>query len=411
MSAGDHGKRSQSSQDVHHSEDAARDMGDEKKSELDVSGADDNDDPSLTDDMYAVERGEKAPEPDDSFAGFSEVEGSDVSATTSSDEDDGKPDASEENASEPSSDVPASVSDSGIISAEENDEPEDDSDEEDEDELSESRMPLTAHLLDLRKRMVRSFIAVAVGFLGCYPFSKELFGYLMEPMALVLKTGNFIYTYPPEAFFTYIKVSLVAGVFATSPFIFYQMWQFIAPGLYEHERKILMPIAFLSAVFFVSGACFGYFVVFPFGFEFFASFSTENIVFMPKLSEYLGFALKLLFAFGVVFEMPIFVLFLAKLGMCSAKGMRRFRKYAILLAFVVSAILTPPDVITQTLMAGPLILLYEISIFVAAIFGKKEKPIDPTEDEDEASDGREADAGEATDGKPKTADATKPDAV
>ncbi len=374
----------------------------------DAEQIDDNDDPSLTDDLYAVERGEIPPSSDDkeesdtSSASETDAVGASDALDDSALEGGSSDEEDEEFLPTSSDNVPPASTDDTEEDEEDEEDDEEDDDEED-DELAGSRMPLTAHLLDLRKRMVRSFIAVAVGFIACYPFSKELFGYLMDPMTKVLQTGSFIYTYPPEAFFTYIKVSLVAGVFATSPFIFYQMWQFIAPGLYDHERKILIPIALLSAIFFVSGACFGYFVVFPFGFEFFASFSNESIVFMPKLSEYLGFALKLLFAFGVVFEMPIFVLFLAKLGMCTARGMRKFRKYAILLAFVVSAILTPPDVITQTLMAGPLILLYEISILVAYTFGKKEKPAEEVEEDSE--DGAEAE--NEVDSPDGEADATK----
>lgn len=261
--------------------------------------------------------------------------------------------------------------------------------EESEEERAPGEMSLLEHLQELRVRLMRCAVAAVVGFAACYGFAKQLFEILMEPMVNVLQTSNFIYTYPPEAFFTYLKISLVAGVFLTSPYLFYQMWQFVAPGLYDEERKWLVPISFFSALFFVSGALFGYFVVFPFGFEFFASFATENIVFTPKLSEYLGFALKLLFAFGFVFELPLFIFFLAKLGLVNYKGLRRFQKYAVLMSFVASAILTPPDVFTQTLMAGPLILLYEVGIWVAYLFGKK--PPEKTE-EDDGVDGGETPA-------------------
>ena len=270
-------------------------------------------------------------------------------------------------------------------------EPEDEHGEEgdtgEEEDLAPGEMTLSEHLLELRSCLVRSFIALMVGFVGCYPFSKDLFGILMEPMTRVLDESSFIYTYPPEAFFTYLKVSLVGGFFAASPYIFYQVWRFVAPGLYEQERKWLIPIAVVSAACFTAGALFGYFVVFPFGFEFFASFATEDIVFTPKLSEYLGFSLKLLFAFGFVFELPLFIFFLARLGLVTAQGLRRKQKYAIILSFVASAILTPPDVFTQTLMAGPLILLYEVGIWVAHLFGKKRpepESEDDAEDEDDA---------------------------
>jgi sec-independent protein translocase protein TatC len=253
--------------------------------------------------------------------------------------------------------------------------------EEQSEEKASDEMTLTEHLNELRKRLIRSFIAVFVGFLACYAFAEQLFDILMEPMVQVLHNSNFIYTYPPEAFFTYLKVSFVAGFFLVSPYLFYQAWLFVAPGLYQNERKYLVPIAIFSAVFFTVGALFGYFVVFPFGFEFFASYSTDKIVFTPKLSEYLSFALKLLFAFGVVFELPLVIFFLARLGLVTAQGLRRVRKYAILVIFIVAAILTPPDVFTQTLMAGPMILLYELGILAALLFGKEKKK--PAADEDE----------------------------
>jgi sec-independent protein translocase protein TatC len=255
--------------------------------------------------------------------------------------------------------------------------------EPDEEEEPVGEMTFLQHLDEFRNRVVRCIAAIGVGFVGCYAFSEDIFNILMEPMVNVLQKSTFIYTYPPEAFFTYIKVSLVAGFFAVSPYVFYQIWRFVAPGLYARERKYMVPIAFFTALFFVSGALFGYFVVFPFGFEFFASFSTETIEFTPKLSEYLSFALKLLFAFGIVFEMPIFVFFLATLGLVSSRGMRKYRKYAILLSFVASALLTPPDPFTQLLMSGPLIIMYEASVIVAAVFGPKPKPAPEEEPDDE----------------------------
>ncbi len=261
--------------------------------------------------------------------------------------------------------------------------------EEDGDKLPE--MSFLEHLEELRKRLVRIVIAAIVGSLACYAFSKQMFDKLMEPMVDVLQQSSFIYTYPPEAFFSYIKISLVAGIFLVSPYIFMQIWGFIAPAMYKEERKWFIPIAICSAVFFVSGALFGYFVVFPYGFEFFASFTTPEIQFMPKLSEYLGFSLKLLFAFGVVFELPLFVFFLARLGMVSSKGMRKKRKYAILIGFILAAILTPPDPFTQSLMAGPLVILYEFSIWVAYFFGKKDKK----EKEEKLAEKAAAEAGES----------------
>jgi len=236
------------------------------------------------------------------------------------------------------------------------------------------RMSLFGHLQDLRKRLTRSAIAMVVGFLVCYAFAGQMLKMLMQPMLNVLKQSHFIYTLPTEAFFTEMKVAFVAGIFAASPYIFYQIFQFIAPGLYSHERRWIIPIAFCSALCFTVGALFGYFVVFPFGFEFFASYASDNLMFTPKLDEYLDFVLKLLFAFGIVFELPLFLFFLARLGVISHVGLRKKRKYAILVAFILAAALTPPDAVSQTMMAVPLCILYEVGIWLAYFFGKKKKP-------------------------------------
>ncbi len=247
-------------------------------------------------------------------------------------------------------------------------------------------MTFTGHLDELRKRLIHCSIAAVIGFLGCYAFAERLFNLLMAPLIEVLPPkSTLIFTSLPEAFFTYLKVAFVAGLFAVSPYIFYQIWKFVAPGLYDSERRYFIPMAFFSALFFVSGALFGYFVVFPFGFKFFMGFATDFIRPMPTIREYLGFSLKLLIAFGVIFELPLFIFFLARLGMVTSDGLRRKRKYAVLCAFVVSAVLTPPDVVSQTLMAGPLVILYELGIWVAHFFGKK-KPsrTDTTEDDNAA---------------------------
>ncbi|WP_045215417.1 twin-arginine translocase subunit TatC [Desulfonatronovibrio magnus] len=233
-------------------------------------------------------------------------------------------------------------------------------------------MTFTEHLEELRKRLFRSLIAAFIGFLACYGFKEDLFDILMKPLIEVLPPDStMIFTSLPEAFFTYLKVAFVAGVFLASPYIFYQIWRFVGPGLYDTEKKFIIPISFFSALFFITGALFGYFIVFPIGFNFFMNFATEMIQPMPSLREYLSFSLKLLFAFGIAFELPLFIFFLARLGIVSSKGLRKQRKYAILLAFVASAFLTPPDIISQVLMSGPLVILYEVGILVAYIWGKE----------------------------------------
>lgn len=235
-------------------------------------------------------------------------------------------------------------------------------------------MGLLDHLNELRSRLIKAAIAVAIGFAVCWAFVDPLFNLLLQPLLTVLPEGTHAqYTTLPEAFFTRMYIAFVAGMFLASPAIFYQIWAFVAPGLYDEEKRYILPIALLSAVFFIGGGIFCYYIVFPFAFNFFISYSTPEIVMTPKVSDYLSFTIKLIFAFGLIFEMPIFTFFLARLGILTAAMMRRARKYAIVGIFILAAILTPPDVVSQLLMACPMLLLYEISIGVAAIFGRKSK--------------------------------------
>jgi len=236
------------------------------------------------------------------------------------------------------------------------------------------KQPFTAHLEELRSRLIKCFIAVGVGFLLSYAFKEQIFHVLIRPLVGVMQPGDFlIYTNLPEAFFTFLKAAFISGLMLASPVIIYQFWMFVAPGLYDREKRLVVPILILSTFFFVGGALFGYFIVFPIGFDFFLSFATETIRPMPSMKEYLGFASKLLLAFGLVFELPLVIIFLARLGIVSVQKLIKFRKYAILLFFVVSAVLTPPDVVTQIFMALPTMLLYEISIIGARIFGRKKE--------------------------------------
>ncbi|MFC1812799.1 twin-arginine translocase subunit TatC [Thermodesulfobacteriota bacterium] len=249
----------------------------------------------------------------------------------------------------------------------------------------DDKIPFTGHLEELRKRLITCFIAVGIGFVAAYGFKEKLFQILMHPLVSVMKTGEtLIFTGLPEAFFTYLKVAFLAGLILASPVIIYQFWIFVAPGLYEKEQRLLVPIVFLSTFFFLGGAFFGYFVVFPFGFKFFLGFATDVIKPFPSMREYLSFSSKLLLAFGLVFELPLIITFLAKLGIVNVPFLKKNRKYAILLFFVGAAIITPPDVVTQIMMALPLMVLYEISIIGARIFGKKPRD-DKRETETETS--------------------------
>jgi sec-independent protein translocase protein TatC len=247
----------------------------------------------------------------------------------------------------------------------------------------DEKLPFTSHLEELRKRLITGFIAIGVGFVVSFGFKEWLFGVLVQPLIKVMKDGEtLIYTGLPEAFFTYLKVSLLTGLIVASPILLYQFWMFVAPGLYQKERRLMVPIVILSSFFFIGGALFGYFVVFPWGFKFFMGFATETIRPLPSMKEYFGFSAKLLLAFGLVFELPLVLTFMAKLGIVSVDFLKKNRKYALLLFFAGAAILTPPDVITQVLMAMPLMVLYEISIIGAKIFGKKKAT--PKEAEQEA---------------------------
>ncbi|MCG8470650.1 MAG: twin-arginine translocase subunit TatC [Desulfobacterales bacterium] len=236
----------------------------------------------------------------------------------------------------------------------------------------EDKIPLTEHLEELRTRLIRSFIAIFIGAAVAYGFKEVIFDLLTKPLIDVLPKGDaIIFTGLPEAFFTYLKVSLLTGLLLASPWIIFEIWMFIAPGLYKKEKKIMAPAILLSILFFTGGALFGYFFVFPFGFKFFLGFASDSLRALPTMKEYLSFASKLLMAFGLAFELPIFLTILAALGLVTPDFLRKNRKFAVVFFFIFGAILTPPDVVTQILLATPMILLYELSIFGAMIFGRR----------------------------------------
>lgn len=242
------------------------------------------------------------------------------------------------------------------------------------------KSPFTEHLTELRDRLIRAFIAVGVGFIAAYSFKEKLFQILIKPLVTAMEgkeNTQMIFTGLPEAFFTYLKVSFLAGIVVAVPYLFYQFWMFVSPGLYRNEKKYLIPVVFLSVAFFVLGSSFGYFIVFPYGFKFFLGFSTETIHAMPSMKEYLSFASKMLLAFGFVFELPLVITFMARMGLVTVPFLKKNRKYALLIFFVGAAIITPPDVVTQIMMAFPLMFLYEISIIGARIFGKKKQEDEP----------------------------------
>ncbi len=237
----------------------------------------------------------------------------------------------------------------------------------------DEKIPFLAHLEELRRRLIICFIAIGIGFFAAYGFKEELFRILMKPLLGAMAPGSkLIFTGVAEAFFCYLKVAFLAGILLATPVIMYELWVFIAPGLHTHERRFLAPLVILSSFFFMGGALFGYFVVFPYAFNYLMGFASDYVKPLPDMREYLSLASMLLLAFGLIFELPLFLTMLARVGIVSTSFLKKNRKYAVLLSFVVAAILTPtPDVVNQLLMAGPLIVLYEISILGSRIFGKR----------------------------------------
>jgi sec-independent protein translocase protein TatC len=248
--------------------------------------------------------------------------------------------------------------------------------------MTDLKMPLTAHLEELRRRLIISLIALAVGFGISYVFKERLFLFLAKPLEEHLPEGSTLqYISIPEAFLTYLKISLFGGLILAMPMILYQIWRFVAPGLYEREKRYVIPFVLLSMIFFLGGASFCYYLVFPVVFPFFMGFSTGSLLAMPSIRMYLSFATRLLIAFGIVFEMPIFFFFLGRTGLVSYKTLARQRGIAVVLVFVCAALLTPPDPASQLMLAGPLMILLELSIQIVRITGRR--PSEEFEDNDQ----------------------------
>ncbi len=237
------------------------------------------------------------------------------------------------------------------------------------------KMSLTEHLIELRKRLTNSLIALGIGFFFCYYFKDLLFELITAPLTEALPPDSYlIYTGLTQAFFTYMKVAFFSSLILTSPFIFYQVWKFISPALLPQEKKLVLPFVLSSTLLFLSGITFGYFVVLPPAFKFFISFNSQYLQALITFNEYISLFIKFLLGFGVSFQLPVMIFFLAKLGIVNAKLLSKNRKYAILMIFIVAAILTPsPDALSQILMAIPLLFLYEVSIFVAKFAAKKKE--------------------------------------
>ena len=240
-----------------------------------------------------------------------------------------------------------------------------------------------SHLIELRKRLIHSFIFLFILFVVCYFFSEYIYGFLVDPYAQAVKDDGsqrrLIFTALQETFLTYLKVSFFAAFFVTSPFILIQIWKFIAPGLYKHEKIAIVPYLVMTPILFLLGGMLVYYLIMPLAIKFFLSFESSGIItnlpiqLEAKVNEYLSLVMKLIFAFGLSFQLPVVLSLLARVGIIDSHFLKERRKYVVVIIFTAAAILTPPDPVTQIGLAIPLLILYELSIFSVSIIEKKTK--------------------------------------
>ena len=244
---------------------------------------------------------------------------------------------------------------------------------------SPDRMTFLEHLDELRVRLMHCLAALVVGTIICWLIHEQIFHFLTQPLRNAYPAVKFITTGPTEAFMMYMKMSFFVGIFLVAPYILYQVWAFIAPGLYSHEKKYAVPFILMGSVFFMIGGAFGHYVLFPTTFKFLYEFAGSDMQFLPKVDEYFEFYSWFLLGLGLVFQLPVIIFVLARIGLVTPGFLIRQTKFAVLAAFIIAAIITPSaDVVNQTLLAIPIIGLYLLGVLVAWMFGRERRPPTPT---------------------------------
>ncbi len=248
------------------------------------------------------------------------------------------------------------------------------------EEYGDQPLPLVAHLTELRDRLLRSLLSVLLVFIGLFPFSNEIYSFVSRPLRALLPEGaTMIATEVASPFLTPFKLTLVAAIFIAIPYVLYQIWSFIAPGMYRHEKRLAVPLLASSVLLFYAGAAFAYYVVFPLIFGFFTSVGPADIAIMTDINSYLNFVLKLFFAFGIAFEIPIAAVILIWAGITTPEDLVKKRPYIIVGCFVFGMLLTPPDVISQALLAVPMWILFEVGVFFGRYIQRRDSSATDTE--------------------------------